>query len=102
MTPEEQEDLKVRGDNGPTAKGGRVSEEAFKAWMEFEWKFGSSTDEAKARRAWLVARKDLIELCARAADALEGHLLAVGTRMEIRIFNGIPLDLIAELRKAAE
>jgi hypothetical protein len=50
------------------------SEEAFQDWYRNEWKFGSSTDELRARRAWIMARVSLQELVGglirtRASDA---------------------------------
>lgn len=37
-------------------------EAEFQAWYQKEWKFGSSTDEARARRAWIMARVPLQSL----------------------------------------
>src|ERR1700739_2148656 len=41
-----------------------MHEEAFKRWYSTEWKFGSSTGELKAGRAWIMARVSLQELVA--------------------------------------
>jgi hypothetical protein len=39
-----------------------MHEEAFKRWYSTVWRYGSSTDELKARRAWIMARVSLQEL----------------------------------------
>jgi hypothetical protein len=38
-----------------------TEEQAFQHWFVNEWHFGSSTDEAKARRAWVKARSIVID-----------------------------------------
>jgi hypothetical protein len=37
-------------------------EELFQSWLKSSWKYGSSTDELRARRAWVMARASLQEL----------------------------------------
>ena len=39
-----------------------MHEEAFLRWYATQWKYGSSTDELRARRAWIMARVSLQEI----------------------------------------
>jgi hypothetical protein len=38
-----------------------TEEQAFQDWFANEWRYGSSTDGAKARRAWVKARTMVID-----------------------------------------
>jgi hypothetical protein len=39
-----------------------TDEDAFQLWYATNWKYGSSTDQLRARRAWIMARVSLQEL----------------------------------------
>ena len=39
-----------------------ADEKRFQFWFHSYWKFGSSTDELRARRAWIMARGNFEEM----------------------------------------